>query len=170
MKTKTPSTAQDALLAEILGDVGKLTDQVKTLPSLVNSSIVEIHKAAVQLESVTEQHITAFQTGIAAKSEAQKEVLLEDYRQSLQRETTVLLRQITRQIAEKNPVSQRPKLIWVLAWLGGCLIASLGGIYSAHALYFDQIKQQAEIGHRVITVWDELPATVKKRIIEAGSE
>lgn len=74
------STAQEALIAELLGDVGRLHDEIKALderlPAVIANaedqlaaSVGRLSQVAKNIEAVTEKHKEAIQQWTAAKAE-----------------------------------------------------------------------------------------------------
>lgn len=76
--TGSSRTARDALIIELLGDLGKVHDEVKNLPSNVESALIDTIKiiadSAEKLESSAETTKNETQAALAALSQKELEI------------------------------------------------------------------------------------------------
>lgn len=153
MKTKTPTTAQDALLIEILGDLGELNAGVKALPEEIRASAELIHQ-------ITEK----FTEDIRGIGELEKAKVSESLKMQLTKEVSATLRQLSANAKGKSPPKYRYVMALAACFLGFALAAGTG-VIAAHVLYFEQLGEQAQLGRQVIANWDELNEEAKKIIL-----
>ena len=177
-----PSTALEALTAELLGDVGKLHDEVKALrealPNLiadleqrtaaVQTAIAGIDDEAVQaavtasLEAAAEKIVTAAVRDTAAA------VLAESVQPAARRLDSGARTIYQAAKAAKNGARER-----LVTLVGASILAGAfgGAAASATATYVQNhvAKEQAtliENGRALATAWPELDEKTRKRILE----
>ncbi len=169
------STAQEALIAELLGDVGKLHDMIKVLPDALKESLAPTigeltqasKEARASLDQVAETQKAALQVFVAqekaALRDAIKAALREEAGETLagparELETSARLH---REAAGGESRQQR-------SWIGVALVLSLTlgalGFYGSYWLYSQERDEQAAFGRAVMMVWDKLDAAAKSRI------
>ncbi|PLY35812.1 MULTISPECIES: hypothetical protein [Pectobacterium] len=72
---KDPRTARDALIIELLGDVGRLHDEIKMLPKVINDSISEslelLARAVSEAENTAEKLKSESQTLMEEKAKSE---------------------------------------------------------------------------------------------------
>lgn len=174
-KASAPRTARDALTIELMGDIGRLDDQIKALPTTMNEALAptlgalvtaskEAQKIIVQLGAEQKNSIQYF-------TEKEKYALRESLKVVLHEEAGNALTSVARELtnsarihqeAAKRETSER----W--QWLGVAFAIGMGAgalsFYCSHLLYGQQLDKQAAYGRALGSVWDSLDAKTKKRI------
>ena len=169
------NTAQEVLIAELLGDVGRLHDQIKALPEGLKTSLAPA-LGAIALAS-KEAQATIGQLGAAEKASfgnfaaAEKVALRDSLKAALREEAGDALASVARELAASARIHQdaakgetRQRWQWIAVAFAGSLLAGALGFYGSHLLYGKQIDEQAAFGRAVGTVWDSLDAKTKERI------
>ena len=169
------NTAQEVLIAELLGDVGKLHDDIKALPGNLEK---EISPALGAILKATEKaHGAIVQLGAAEKASfgnfaaAEKVALRDSLKAALREEAGDALASVARELAASAKAldaatksERRQRWQWIAVAFAGSLLAGALGFYGSHLLYGKQIDEQAAFGRAVGTVWDSLDAKTKERI------
>lgn len=169
------NTAQEVLIAELLGDVGRLHDEIKGLPEGLKTSLAPA-LGAIALAS-KEAQATIGQLGAAEKASfgnfaaAEKVALRDSLKAALREEAGEALASAARELAASARIHQdaakgetRQRWQWIAVAFAGSLLAGALGFYGSHLLYGKQIDEQAAFGRAVGTVWDSLDAKTKERI------
>jgi len=175
----TPRTTRDALTIELLGDVGRLHDQIKALPEGLKESLAPA-LGAIALAS-KEAQATIGQLGAAEKAAfknfaAAEKVALRDSLVSAMNTTAGesmagAARDLSRSVRLHEDAAKAARRHWgqwlavtlAVALLGGAVGGALG-VYGSHLLYDKQMANEAAFGRAVGTVWDSLDAKTKERI------
>ena len=171
----TPRTTRDALTIDLLGDVGRLHDQIKALPEGLKTSLAPA-LGAIALAS-KEAQATISQLGAAEKASfgnfaaAEKVALRDALKAALRDEAGEALASVARELATSARIHQDAakgekvqRWQWIAVAFAGSLLAGALGFYGSHLLYGKQIDEQAAFGRAVGTVWDSLDAKTKERI------
>ena len=171
----TPRTTRDALTIDLLGDVGRLHDQIKALPEGLKTSLAPA-LGALALAS-KEAQATIGQLGAAEKASfgnfaaAEKVALRDALKAALRDEAGEALASVARELATSARIYQDAakgekvqRWQWIAVAFAGSLLAGALGFYGSHLLYGKQIDEQAAFGRAVGTVWDSLDAKTKERI------
>ena len=171
----TPRTTRDALTIDLLGDVGRLHDQIKALPEGLKTSLAPA-LGAIALAS-KEAQATIGQLGAAEKASfgnfaaAEKVALRDSLKAALREEAGEALASVARELATSARIHQDAakgekvqRWQWIAVAFAGSLLAGALGFYGSHLLYGKQIDEQAAFGRAVGTVWDSLDAKTKERI------
>lgn len=171
----SPRTTRDALTIDLLGDVGRLHDQIKALPEGLKTSLAPA-LGAIALAS-KEAQATIGQLGVAEKASfgnfaaAEKVALRDSLKAALREEAGEALASVARELAASARIHQdaakgetRQRWQWIAVAFAGSLLAGALGFYGSHLLYGKQIDEQAAFGRAVGTVWDSLDAKTKERI------
>lgn len=169
------NTAQEVLIAELLGDVGKLHDDIKALPGNLEK---EVSPALGAILKATEKaHGAIVQLGAAGKASfgnfaaAEKVALRDSLKAALREEAGEALASVARELATSARIHQdaakgetRQRWQWIAVAFAGSLLAGALGFYGAHLLHDKQMANEAAFGRAVGTVWDSLDAKTKERI------
>lgn len=170
-----PRTTRDALTIDLLGDVGRLHDEIKALPEGLKTSLGPSLGALVMASK--EAQATIGQLGAAEKASfgnfaaAEKVALRDALKAALREDAGEALASVARELvastkaldrAAKDETRQRWQ--WIAVAFAGSLLAGALGFYGSHLLYGKQIDDQAAFGRAVGTVWDSLDAKTKERI------
>ena len=171
----TPRTTRDALTIELLGDVGKLHDDIKALPGNFEKEVSPTLGAI--LKATEKAHGAIVQLGAAEKASfgnfaaAEKVALRDALKAALREEAGEALASAARELATSARIHQDAakgekvqRWQWIAAAFAGSLLAGALGFYGSHLLYGKQIDEQAAFGRAVGTVWDSLDAKTKERI------
>ena len=171
----TPRTTRDALTIELLGDVGRLHDQIKALPEGLKESLAPA-LGAIALAS-KEAQATIVKLGAAEKASfgnfiaAEKVALRDSAKAAIREEAGEALAFAARELAASAAAHdgavkdvQRQRWQWQAVALAVGLLGGALGFYGSHLLYGKQIDEQAAFGRAVGTVWDSLDAKTKERI------
>lgn len=169
------NTAQEVLIAELLGDVGKLHDDIKALPGNLEKEVSPTLGAI--LKATEKAHGVIVQLGAAEKASfgnfaaAEKVALRDSLKAALREEAGEALASVARELATSARIHQdaakgetRQRWQWIAVAFAGSLLAGALGFYGSHLLYGKQIDEQAAFGRAVGTVWDSLDAKTKERI------
>ena len=175
---RTPRTTRDALIHELLGDVGRLHDQVKALPDAFKESVTPTLGALAL--AVKDAKGSIEQAGKAEKAAfgnftAQEKVALRDsLKAALREEAGAALADVARDLSssarlheEAAKAERRQRWQWLAVALAVGLLGGALGLYGAHLLYGQQQAEQAAFGRAVMATWGDLDAKAKERIQEA---
>ena len=171
----TPRTTRDALTIELLGDVGRLHDQIKALPEGLKTSLAPALGAIAMASK--EAQATIGQLGAAEKASfgnfaaAEKVALRDSLKAALREEAGEALASVARELAASAATldravkdEKRQRWQWIAVAFAGSLLAGALGFYGSHLLYDKQMENEAAFGRAVGTVWDSLDAKTKERI------
>lgn len=174
------NTAQEVLIAELLGDVGRLHDQIKALPEGLKESLapalgaiaVASKEAQATIVQLGKAEKVAFGNFTAAEKVATRDVIRAAMREEAGEALAFPARELAASAATHDRAVkdvQRQRWQWqavalAVGLLGGALGGALGVYGSHHLLYGKQIDEQAAFGRAVGTVWDSLDAKTKERI------
>ena len=171
----SPRTTRDALTIDLLGDLGRVHDQIKALPEALKENLAPSLGALVQASK--EAKATIGQLGAAEKISfgnfvASEKVAFRDVQKASSRELAgEALASVARELAASAAAhdravkdEKRQRWQWIAVSLAGSLLAGALGFYGSHLLYGKQIDEQAAFGRAVGTVWDSLDAKTKERI------
>ena len=168
-------SVKDAFIYDLLGDVGRLHDQIKALPEGLQKSLAPSLGALVTASK--EAQATISQLGAAEKvafgnfTAAEKVALRDSLKAALRDEAGEALASVARELATSARIHQDAakgekvqRWQWIAVAFAGSLLAGALGFYGSHLLYGKQIDEQAAFGRAVGTVWDGLDAKTKERI------
>ena len=171
----TPRTTRDALTIDLLGDVGRLHDEIKTLPANFEKEVSPVLGAI--LKATEKAHGAIGQLGAAEKASfgnfaaAEKVALRDSLKAALREEAGEALASVARELAASARIHQdaakgetRQRWQWIAVAFAGSLLAGALGFYGAHLLHDKQMANEAAFGRAVGTVWDSLDAKTKERI------
>lgn len=169
------NTAQEVLIAELLGDVGKLHDQVKALPEAFKETVTPTLGALAL--AVKDAKTSIEQAGKAEKAAfgnftAQEKVALRDsLKAALREEAGAALADVARELSssarlhkDAAQAESRQRWQWLAVALAVGLLGGALGFYGSHLLYGQQQAEQAAFGRAVISAWGDLDAKAKDRI------
>lgn len=169
------NTAQEVLIAELLGDVGRLHDEIKGLPEGLKTSLAPA-LGAIALAS-KEAQATIGQLGAAEKASfgnfaaAEKVALRDSLKAAMREDAGEAFASVARVLAASAAAhdkavkdEKRQRWQWIAVALAGSLLAGALGFYGSHLLYDKQMANEAAFGRAVGTVWDSLDAKTKERI------
>ncbi|WP_311224324.1 MULTISPECIES: hypothetical protein [unclassified Acidovorax] len=171
----TPRTTRDALTIELLGDVGRLHDEIKALPEGLKTALAPA-LGAIALAS-KEAQATIGQLGAVEKASfgnfaaAEKVALRDSLKAALREEAGDALASVARELAASAKAldaatksERRQRWQWIAVAFAGSLLAGALGFYGSHLLYDNRMETEAAFGRAVGTVWDSLDAKTKERI------
>ena len=171
----TPRTTRDALTIDLLGDVGRLHDEIKALPGnfekeispMLGTILKVTEKAHGAIAKLGEAEKAAFSNFAAAEKVALRESLKATLREEAGDALASAARELAtsariHQDAVKGEVTRRGQLIAIALAAG--LMAGALGVYGSHLLYGKQATEQAAYGRAVSEVWGTLDAKTKERI------
>ena len=171
----SPRTTRDALTIDLLGDLGRVHDQIKALPEALKENLAPSLGALVQASK--EAKATIGQLGAAEKASfgnfaaAEKVALRDSLKAALREDAGEALASVARELAASARIHDnaakgetRQRWQWIAVAFAGSLLAGALGFYGSHLLYGKQIDEQAAFGRAVGTVWDSLDAKTKARI------
>lgn len=157
-----PSTAQEALISELLGDVGKLHDQIKALPEALEGALkptvttivqssstirTRLDEAALERYEVIEEYVR--------HQKDEQEKFRERIRHDLIDASTQLRHQKISDTATKKPI--------VYSALACILSVVLVGVLTYFSNSHDQSTQ---VGNAVMAIWDTLDDKTQHKIKE----
>lgn len=171
----SPRTTRDALTIDLLGDLGKVHDQIKALPEALKEALAPSLGALVLASK--EAQATIGQLGAAEKASfgnfaaAEKVALRDALKASLREEAGEALASVARELAASAKAldkavkgETRQRWQWIAVAFAGSLLAGALGFYGSHLLYGQKIDEEAAFGRAVGTVWGSLDAKTKERI------
>ena len=179
------NTAQEVLIAELLGDVGKLHDDIKALPGNLEK---EVSPALGAILKATEKaHGAIVQLGAAEKASfgnfaaAEKVALRDSLKAALREEAGEALASVARELATSARIHQdaakgetRQRWQWIVVAFAGSLLASALGFYGSHLLYGKQIAPRnlgarttfADIGQTLAHYFGTTPMAYGTNLLE----
>lgn len=179
--TSTPRTARDALIIELMGDIGRLDDGIKALPNTMNEAIAPTLGALVTASKEAEKTIAKLgaeqKSSIHNFAEKEKSTLRESLKAVLREEAGNALASAAGKLAwaarvHNDAVKQERAQRWL--WLGISFFLGLcSATYTVWAIdkyYGGQFNKQAAYGRAVYSAWSSLDAKTQKRILAAMEE
>lgn len=177
-QSSTPRTTRDALTIELMGDIGRLDDQIKALPHTMNEALSPTLGALVMASKEAQQSITQLgaeqKTSLQNFSASEKYAISEALKKVLREEAGKALASAARELESsarihQEAVNRETSQRW--QWLGiAFVIGIMGGglgIYSSHLLYNKLNSDQLAYGKALNLVWDNLDTKTQKRIMAA---
>ncbi len=171
----TPRTTRDALTIDLLGDVGRLHDQIKALPEGLKTSLAPAlgaialasKEAQATISQLAAEEKVSFGKFAAAEKVAARDVI----RAAMREEAGEALASAARDLSTSARIHEeavkgekRQRWQWIaVALLVGALGGALG-LYGSHAFSSQKTGEEAAFGRAVISVWDGLDAKTKERI------
>ncbi|HGX6067295.1 TPA: hypothetical protein ACNSS7_004508 [Salmonella enterica subsp. enterica serovar Infantis] len=182
---RTPRNSRDALIADLLGDLGRVDDKITALEQRIDA-LPDAFKEAIapSLGAVTmatkEAQAAIQQAGKAEVAAfknftAQDKVALRDALKAAMREDAgEALADVARDLSssarlheEAAKAERRQRWQWLAVALAVGLLGGALGLYGSHLLYGQQQAEQAAFGRAVMATWGDLDAKAKERIQEA---
>ena len=172
------STAQEALIAELLGDVGKLHDKIKELPTAMQTAIAPnlgaLVAASKEAQATIAQLGEAQRVSIGQFSAAEKVALRDALKAAMREEAGAALSDAVRALqssaaahetAIKAEGRQAIKIMAIAALFG--LLGAVCGIAGGYVMFGQAQAQQADFGRAVGSVWGELDQKAQRVIQQA---
>lgn len=169
------TTAKEALLAELLGDVGRLADQVDGLPGAIKEAVAPtlcaLTIAASDIREAIELSGKSEQAALAAFAVKEKVALHESLRRAIQEEAANVFKEAglalevaARRQEETAKIELRQRWYWLLvAFLAGAFGASLAVWVNQYAPA-RAIEDQAALGRAVLASWSHLDTKTKEQL------
>lgn len=182
---RTPRNSRDALIADLLGDLGRVDDKITALEQRIDSlpdafkeaiapSLGAVTMATKEAQAAIQQ---AGRTEVAAFKNftAQDKIALRDsLKAALREEAGAALADVARELSssarlhdEAAKAERRQRWKWLAVALAVGLLGGALGFYGSHLLYGQQQAEQAAFGRAVMATWGDLDAKAKERIQEA---
>ncbi len=182
---RTPRNSRDALIADLLGDLGRVDDKITALEQRIDSlpdafkeaiapSLGAVTMATKEAQAAIQQ---AGRTEVAAFKNftAQDKIALRDsLKAALREEAGAALADVARELsssarlhADAAKAETRQRWQWLAVALAVGLLGGALGFYGSHLLYGQQQAEQAAFGRAVMATWGDLDAKAKERIQEA---
>lgn len=182
---RTPRNSRDALIADLLGDLGRVDDKITALEQRIDS-LPDAFKEAIApslgaVTMATKEALAAIQqagrTEVAAFKNftAQDKIALRDaLKAALREDAGAALADVARDLSssarlheEAAKAERRQRWQWLAVALAVGLLGGALGLYGSHLLYGQQQAEQAAFGRAVMATWGDLDAKTKERIQEA---
>lgn len=182
---RTPRNSRDALIADLLGDLGRVDDKITALEQRIDSlpdafkeaiapSLGAVTMATKEAQAAIQQ---AGRTEVAAFKNftAQDKIALRDaLKAALREDAGAALADVARDLSssarlheEAAKAERRQRWQWLAVALAVGLLGGALGFYGSHLLYGQQQAEQAAFGRAVMATWGDLDAKAKERIQEA---
>ncbi|GJA21163.1 hypothetical protein [Aeromonas caviae] len=182
---RTPRNSRDALIADLLGDLGRVDDKITALEQRIDSlpdafkeaiapSLGAVTMATKEAQAAIQQ---AGRTEVAAFKNftAQDKIALRDaLKAALREDAGAALADVARDLSssarlheEAAKAERRQRWQWLAVALAVGLLGGALGLYGSHLLYGQQQAEQAAFGRAVMATWGDLDAKAKERIQEA---
>lgn len=173
-----PKTARDALIHDLLGDVGKLHDLIKALPgemqTALSPSLGALVGASKEAQATIAQLAEAQKVSIGQFSAAEKVALRDAMKAAMREEAGAALADTVRALqssaaahetAIKAEGRQAIKIMAIAALFG--LLGAVCGIAGGYVMFGQEQAQQADFGRAVGSVWGELDQKAQRVIQQA---
>ena len=147
------STAQEALIAELLGDVGKLHDAIKELPKALAPVCGAVVKVTRDAQSAID--------GFGAAQEMRLKGAVDKEREELRADLKVMIRQL----ATKQAESVRFLGLWKVLML--IAITAAGSAFFGYRIATAtdaRLMAYVEYGRAVSAAWDHLDDTARTEV------
>lgn len=151
------STAQEVLIAELLGDVGKLHDSVKGLPKAMSKAL---GPACEEVAAVTRDAQSTIDRYGAAQ-EARLQGAADDARSALRADMVQVMREIAGRQAAACGVLGHWKTAFIV--FGAVLIGVMAG-YAMTLAMNEPLQGYARFGKATAAAWDHLDSKAKAAI------
>lgn len=182
---RTPRNSRDALIADLLGDLGRVDDKITALEQRIDSlpdafkeaiapSLGAVTMATKEAQAAIQQ---AGRTEVATFKNftAQDKIALRDaLKAALREDAGAALADVARDLSssarlheEAAKAERRQRWQWLAVALAVGLLGGALGLYGSHLLYGQQQAEQAAFGRAVMATWGDLDAKAKERIQEA---
>jgi len=182
---RTPRNSRDALIADLLGDLGRVDDKITALEQRIDSlpdafkeaiapSLGAVTMATKEAQAAIQQ---AGRTEVATFKNftAQDKIALRDaLKAALREDAGAALADVARDLSssarlheEAAKAERRQRWQWLAVALAVGLLGGALGLYGSHLLYGQQQAEQAAFGRAVMATWGDLDAKTKERIQEA---
>jgi len=151
------STAHEVLIAELLGDVGKLHDSVKALPKAMSKALAPVCEAVA--EATRNAQITIDRYGAAQEDRLKS--IVENERTALRADTVTVMREIAaRQAAACGSLGHWKTAIIVFS----AMVAGMVAGYGATLLLNEPFQGYARFGKATAAAWQHLDGKAKEAI------
>lgn len=184
-KANTPRTTRDALILELLGDIGQCDDKVTALEKKLDIMPEAIEKAISPMLdtmafSLKETQATISQLIAAEKASfenfvaSEKIALQTSLKIALREEADKALASVARELATSARIHQdatkkeiQQRWQWITVAFAGSFLAAALSFYGSHLLYGKKMEEEAAFGRAIGTVWNSLDTKTKERILSA---
>jgi len=151
------STAQEVLIAELLGDVGKLHDSVKALPKAMSQHLTPVCDAVAAVTRDAQSTIDRYGTA----QENRLKSVVEEGRSALRADVVQVMREVADRQAAACGVLGR--------WKTACIVfgAVVAGMLVGYALTLtlnEQFQGYAHFGKATSAAWEHLDSKAKTTI------
>ncbi len=172
------STTHEALIAELLGDVGLLHDEIKTLPGKLNGSLAPtleaLSRAKTNATATIDQHAEQQKGHLQYYVAQQKSALLNDIHAAIRQEAGAALSGVSRALEQSARAHQsalhqttHQGIQWVMIALATGILGGVIGVFGTYFIYVKEEANLAAYGRALGTVWGQLDNSTKSRIQEA---
>ena len=175
------STAQEALIAELLGDVGKLHDKIKELPTAMQTAIAPnlgaLVAASKEAQATIAQLGEAQRVSIGQFSAAEKVALRDALKAAMREEAGAALSDAVRSLqssaaahesAVKAEGRQAVKVMAIAALFG--FLGAVSGIAGGYVMFGQEQAEKTTFGRALGSEWGELDAKAQRIIQQAVTE
>jgi hypothetical protein len=168
------STTHEALIAELLGDVGKLHDGIKALPQTINENIKKIHNEIEAIPTSLQSSVGAI-VKVTQETEKAIELYADTAKKSIKDHVAVetalsdAIKALTRSAKayEENVKAAHStiKTLFIAFVVGFC--GALLGMWGVWVVYGQQIATNAAWGRGLSIAWNQLDQKTQKIITTA---
>lgn len=156
------SSAQEALLAEVLGDILVLSDEVKNLKAALSGAAKDIEASGQKAASIVNSQVVKSIGEIRAETarlEAQQ------FSQAFKEETEKTLKAFHQHVTMAAPARWKYRLTMGLIALG--LLCAVAGSTITYFVATNSMSEEQQAGEQILRAIPKLDPETKKKLIDA---
>lgn len=154
-------SVSEAIMAELLGDVGKMRDEVKGLSADLAEPLMAIANAIHSGKAVIESHADNKKLELKGLSERERVIMEQRLVDAVNKAAQDLERAGQRMAWEIGRPEGLPRWVQIAFALLIGVVASVTSIYGAYKMFGDEQNSKAEMGRAVMEAWPELDEKAK---------
>lgn len=168
------NTNQEVLIAELLGDVGKLHNEIKLLPESMAPTIGAIVSASKEAKTSIDGYVESQKAVFREFNNQERLVMRNELRSNIQEEAGRIIRNAAQALetsAQVHKHTQRGErcLLAITALCIG-IISAMVGLYGYHMYYGQQMAAEASTGRSLNIAWPRLDEKARNIILEEISK
>jgi hypothetical protein len=151
-------------MAELLGDVGKMRDEVKGLSAELAEPLMAIANAIQSGKTAVEDHADDKKNELKELSERERVIMEQRLVDAVNKVAQDLEREGQRMAREICKPEGLPGWVQIAFAFGVGVVASVTSIYGSYQMFGNEQESQAEMGRAVMEAWPELDEKAKALI------
>jgi hypothetical protein len=157
-------SVSDAIMAELLGEVGQLRDEIKGLSADLAEPLQAIADATQSGRTAVETHTVDKKNELQALSQKERVVMEQLLVDAVNKACGDLERAGQRMAREIGRPDGLPGWVQIAIALAIAAIAGIISLYGGYWMFGGEQERQAAMGRAVMAAWDSLDAKAKEKI------